>query len=186
MQETGPSFEERKWAHEQQVERSKWIRDDAYRAHDKSIEFHTYVNQAAIDGANLALRTLIIINGGAAVAVLAFIGAVASKDKIDLTQIGLVAHTLRYFAAGVACAAAAMALAYFTHFFAAGVEGRKEKTFEAPYVRETPRSKMMARINLAFHVLAFVSGALSLTLFIVGMWTTSDKVALLIAHKAVP
>jgi hypothetical protein len=59
-------------------------RDDAKRAHDVSIEFHSYTNKAAIDGANLALRTLVVINRGAAIAVLTFLGGVASKDRMLL------------------------------------------------------------------------------------------------------
>src|SRR6266581_8178796 len=102
MTEQEPSFEERKWAREQEIERAKWqhekLREDAHRAHDKSNAFHTYVNQAAIDSGNLALRTLILINGGAAIAVLAFLGAVSAKEKIDFGKIGDVAHTIRYFA----------------------------------------------------------------------------------------
>jgi hypothetical protein len=61
------------------------------RAHDISEEFHTYTNKAAMDGANVTLRTLIVINGGAAIAILTFLGGVASKDKIDFTKVGAVA-----------------------------------------------------------------------------------------------
>ena len=53
---------------EPQPEDAKWVhglnREDALRAHDKSEEFHSYVNKAAIETGNLSLRTLVIVNGG--------------------------------------------------------------------------------------------------------------------------
>jgi hypothetical protein len=180
MTEERPSFEERKWAHELQIEEGKWKyelkRDDAKRAHDVSNEFHAYTNKAAIEGANLALRTLIVINGGAAIAVLTFLGGVASKDKIDFTKVGAVADTIKYFAIGVACSLAAMALSYCTSFFMAGVEGRKRKIWEHPYLEETPQSRQMRTLNIVFHVAAFLTALVSLVLFIAGMFAASDKI----------
>ncbi len=41
-------------------------------------EFKLRSNDAAINNANFALRTLVVINGGAAIAILAFIGSLAS------------------------------------------------------------------------------------------------------------
>jgi hypothetical protein len=80
MTEQGPSFEERTRVHD-------LLREDAHRAHDNSAAFHTYVNQATIESANIALKTLIVISGGAAIAVLTFLGGVASKDKIDFDSV---------------------------------------------------------------------------------------------------
>src|SRR4051794_1521431 len=105
-------FEERKWARELQIEEAKWkadkTREEAHRAHDNSVAFHTYVNQATMESANIALKTLIVINGGAAIAILTFLGGVASKDKIDLAHVTPVAMTIRYFAIGVILTLAAM------------------------------------------------------------------------------
>jgi hypothetical protein len=180
MTEQEKPFEERKWERELQIEQGKWKhevnRGDATRAHDVSNEFHAYTNKAAIDSANLALRTLIVINGGAAIAILTFLGGVASKDKIDFTKVGAVADTIKYFAIGVACAVAAMALSYFTNFFMAGVEGYKSKIWEHPYLEETPRSKLMRKLNIGFHVAAFSAAMASLVLFMVGMFAASDKI----------
>jgi hypothetical protein len=180
MTERGPSLEERKWAHELQVEEGKWKhelkRDDAKRAHDVSNEFHTYTNKASIESANLALRTLIVINGGAAVAVLTFLGGVASKDKIDFSKVGAVADTIKYFTIGVACALAAMALSYLTNYFMAAVEGTKKKIWEHPYLEHTRRSKRMRKLNIAFHAAAFGTALVSLVLFMIGMFAASDKI----------
>lgn len=77
---------------EPQTEDAKWVhglnREDAHRAHDKSEEFHSYVNKAAIEAANLSLRTLVVINGGAAIASLTFLGRRCLKGKNRLCQSG--------------------------------------------------------------------------------------------------
>jgi hypothetical protein len=170
MTEQGPSFEEKKWLHE-------LLREDAHRAHDNSNAFHTYVNQATIESANLALRTLIVINGGAAIAVLAFLGAIASKDKIDFAKVGDVANTLRCFAIGVALALVGMALAYLTNYFTVATEHVRQKTYAHPFLVDGPSSKRMKRLTITFHILAFSAALVSLSLFLIGMFAASDKIA---------
>src|SRR5260370_23096780 len=127
MTEQGPPFEERKYGHD-------LLREDAHGAHDNSDAFHTYVNQAAIESSNIALKTLIVINGGAAIAVLTFLGGVASKDKIDFASVAPVAMTIRYFAIGVALTLAAMAFSYLTNYFMVGIEMSRIKTYTHPYL----------------------------------------------------
>jgi hypothetical protein len=83
IEQTTPPFEQVSWAYDKKIEEGKWKyelnREDAKRAHDSNRDFHTYVNKIAMENANLALRTLVIINGGAAIAVLGFLGAIATK-----------------------------------------------------------------------------------------------------------
>ncbi len=55
--------------------------------------------------ARAALRTLVLINGGAAVAILSFMGGIAKNPKE--AQIASIADGLLCFAGGVAAAAAA-------------------------------------------------------------------------------
>ena len=126
MTEQGPSFEARTRVHD-------LLREEARRAHDNSTAFHTYVNQATMESANIALKTLIVINGGAAIAVLTFLGGVASKDKIDFASVAPVAMTIQYFAIGVALTLAAMAFSYLTNYLMVGIENSRLKTYTHPY-----------------------------------------------------
>src|ERR1700688_2917097 len=125
MTEQGSPFEEKRWALDVQNEERKWLhglkREDAKRAHDANRDFHSDVNKEAVGTANLTLRTLVLINGGAAIAVLTFLGGVAAKDKVDFAQVGLVAGTIKWFAFGVALAVFGMALSYLTHFATASI-----------------------------------------------------------------
>jgi hypothetical protein len=169
MTEQGSPFEEKKWLHALR-------REEAHRAFDSSEAFHTYTNKATIEAANLTLRTLIIINGAAAIAVLTFLGGIASKENIDFRKVGDVAHILRYFAIGVALALAAMAFSYFTNYFMVAIESSKTRNYDPPYIVEVPRTKTMRRINRGFHIAAFLSAFLSLVLFVAGMYVASDKI----------
>jgi hypothetical protein len=74
-------------------------------------EFHRSLNEAAIKGAETALRSALLINGGAAISVLAFIGGLAMQSRIRLDQLHAVAHSLVLFAFGVVAAVVAMVLA---------------------------------------------------------------------------
>jgi hypothetical protein len=169
-EQPGPPFEERKYGHD-------LLREDAHRAHDNSDAFHTYTNQAAIESSNIALKTLIVINGGAAIAVLTFLGGVASKDKIDFATVAAVAYTIRYFAFGVASAMAAMAFSYLTHYFMTGIEGSRVKNYTHPFIVDGPGTPRMRLLNRTFHIAAVAAAFLSLLLFMIGMYAASDKIA---------
>ncbi|MFC7700910.1 hypothetical protein ACFQX9_30040 [Bradyrhizobium sp. GCM10028915] len=175
-----PPFEQVKWAHEQQIEERKWThelkRDDAKRAHDSNRDFHTEINKETVSASNLTLRTLVIINGGAAIGVLTFLGGVASKINLDFAHVGVVAGSIKWFAFGVALAVSGMALAYLAHFTMAGIASSKSKNWEHPYVTDGPKTKYWKRANHAFHCAAVFAAISSLILFLIGMFTTSNAI----------
>jgi hypothetical protein len=57
-------------------------RKAAERAHEDLTEFTRQNFQAAFQSGQIALRTLILVNGGAAVAVLFFLSTVAAKVSV--------------------------------------------------------------------------------------------------------
>ncbi|SFJ72486.1 hypothetical protein [Bradyrhizobium sp. cf659] len=175
-----PPFEQVKWAHEQQIEERKWThelkRDDAKRAHDANQDFRTEINKETVSASNLTLRTLVLINGGAAIGVLTFLGGVASKTSVDFARVGDVASTIKWFAFGVALAVAGMALAYLTHYANGENAGSMKRTWEHPYLIDTPKSRIWRRVNLIFHSAAILAAITSLVLFLIGMFSTSDAV----------
>ena len=73
-------------------------REDAHRAHDRATSFHTQVNEAAIKTGESTFQACLFINGGAAISVLAFIGGLASKELIGVSQLAAVADSLIAFA----------------------------------------------------------------------------------------
>lgn len=156
-----PPYDYKKWLHELK-------RQDAQRAHDKLDEFHGYVNKAAMQGGELALRMAILINGAAAISLLTFIG------KLPKYQQHAVANTLVYFASGVGLGVAGIALAYLTNYFMAGIAGSKLRIWDHPYVQDGPTTKRFIILNIAFHILALAAGIASIVCFAWGILDVRD------------
>ncbi len=74
------------------------------------------INHQATETANITIKSALLINGGAAVAVLSLLASFISKDKDMSAVVSATAPALLYFAWGVAISVVALALAYFTHY----------------------------------------------------------------------
>ena len=125
---------------QQQLDLQKWAeelrRRDAERAHDREAEFFTAQNKATIDTGQLALRTSILVNGGAAIAMLAFIGHLVGEDKIKSEQIRDITSSLIWFAIGVACALVALGCTYFSSYSIAKLSHSRTRSWTHPFVSE--------------------------------------------------
>jgi len=164
-----PPFEYQKWTHELNVRRGE-------RAHDSASDFAAKANVAAIENGNLAMRTAVLINGGAVVTVLAFIGALASREKVTGQHLIQLASTLVYFAFGVVAATVAMGFAYATNYCIAGQLWSHERKWEHPYVVPTPRSRAWWWVAIIFHVLAILAVLGSLVLFVCGVFEVKNAI----------
>jgi hypothetical protein len=102
-------------------------RDEARRAHDRADGFFKQVNEAAIKTGESTCQACLLINGGAAVSVLAFIGGLVSKDVIGVSQLAAVADSLIAFAIGVVAAVAGMALSYLVNYLTAEQAGSRSR-----------------------------------------------------------
>jgi len=159
---------------QQQVDYAKWIeelkRRDAERAHNRHDDFFDAVNRATIENGQLAIRTFVLVNGGAAISVLAFIGSLVSEERITLVQLSNVASSLVWFALGVAAALISLGFSYFTNYATVELTGSKQKKWDHPWVVDgTSSSKWNATINIC-KVIAILAGIASVILFLVGMF----------------
>jgi len=84
------------------------------RPPDRQWEFFQSTREAAFKSMDALLRTLILIHGGAAVAILAFVGGLASQNRIQMAQLSNVTNSIIIFAFGVLGAIVAMLLNYCT------------------------------------------------------------------------
>jgi hypothetical protein len=149
----------------EQIELQKRIHEQntQARAQDRSNAFARQINEAAINAANLSLRMALLINAGAAVALLTFVGGLPAEQK------RAVAATLDWFAWGVAAAVAGLACAYFTNHGLAIQERSKTFTDVPPYVINGANTRRWSYVVLMFRVLAIIVGSASVVLFLVGM-----------------
>lgn len=147
----------------------------AEREHDQFEEYAKQVNEATIQSGQLALRMSMLINGGAAVSVLAFIGTIVSKVGAD--AVPNVASTILWFACGVAAAVVGMALAYCTNYAHVTVARSYDKSYEHPYMVDTPSTARWTKLANIAHVGAFIVGLTSIVFFVIGLFAVRHAIA---------
>jgi hypothetical protein len=141
----------------------------AQRAHDELAESTKHANEATVRSGELAMKLVILANGGAVVAVLAFLGSISSNNKVTAAQLATVANSLIWFAAGVAAGLACTLLAYLTNLHHAGLGSSYERIWEHPYHKDGPSTCRYQILGNLFMGLAIVCGAAALFLFVGGV-----------------
>jgi hypothetical protein len=152
-------------------------RKTAERAHESLTEFTRQNYQAAFQSGQLALRTVVLVNGGAAVAVLFFLSTIAAR--VSVVQISVVASSLLWFVAGITCGLMALTCAYLTNLYDANVGTSLSQTWEYPYNQPGRYTHYFVRLSRFVHILAILAGTASLLLFVVGMWDVRSAIILL-------
>ena len=152
-------------------EMQKIDREHALRAHGRHREEFQNSNKAAIEAGNIAIRSLLLINGGASVALLAFVGAVESGNS-EINSAVLVEPIWR-FALGVGLAVLTAILAYLVNLLDAEMAGSNREVWEYPYIQETPRAKKLD----VFRELFFYAALLSASLYFLGVWSITTALS---------
>jgi hypothetical protein len=120
-----------------------------------------------IKDAQAAIQTAILVNGGAALSVLAFVGTLAGPDHVGLDRLGGVIFSLIFFAAGVAAGGLCSLLAYVTNRSILEEAATMRRT--ANGLEETDQSKRWKRIAKWANWIAVVSGLVALAVFVAGV-----------------
>ena len=128
----------------------------------KAYEFGTEINIRAIENANSVLRTILLINGGAAVSLLAFIGNLAGNHVIDGTVILGFSIPLLWFCGGLVSTIMSMAAAYLTNYFVAA------HAF-AVANGETRSELRLGWLKIFAHYTAAAFAAVSVAFFVAGV-----------------
>lgn len=156
------SHDAAKYAHELKLR-------EAERAHDRNEKMGDMFNGNADKHAQSAIRIVLAINGGAAIALLAFISGLASRTNMSLQQLSMITHQLEWFVYGVLVACGAAASAYITNYCNAGAVLLRDNTWDHPYILENNRSKRYRRVGIGFHLLGFISAIAGLIIFAYGL-----------------
>jgi hypothetical protein len=162
--------DDQRWRHELERQDQQRALDQARQHHDRLDEIGTAASKAAIDSANLVFRTAVLINGGAAVSVLAFAGGLISQGKLGLgPQTIDVSVALVLFALGVLAGGLGLGSVYFNNFCITGVYQSRARQWDHPYVVETPISRRWAHGATFFLSLAIACGVGTAILFVCGV-----------------
>jgi hypothetical protein len=156
-------------------ENKRWLDDThrelALRAHDREAEFFKTNNDAAIKAGEETIKALILINGGSSVAMLAFVGTLASKDHTTPQQIAMMASPLIWFAFGVVLAVVAACFAYLTNNAISKLSLTRERKWQHPFVIDGARSGRWKWIVELTRMVTIAVVACSLASFCWGVWT---------------
>lgn len=98
-------------------------------------------NETAVKMAHEILRTLIIVHGGATIAMLSFIGSTVGSGKLNGAGATLLAQPLMRFGWGIVITIGAMVGAYFTDYAATA------HAFQVGNVQADPSSDAQARLT---------------------------------------
>lgn len=164
----------KRWAFEQEQRQAEQKQRLAEREHDRNAENGVKQVLAAIEAGHHALRAILLINGGAAVALLAFIGAIASKEGVS--SVADLAASIQWFAFGVAATAAAIGMTYLVNHCYALSMRTMEHSWEHPYVKDTPKSERWERFGEVLNVMVILVALAALGLFVWGMLSVQQEV----------
>jgi branched-subunit amino acid permease len=164
-------------AHEYDREKLLQNQYHAERQHDKLDTFLQAANDATIKSAENAVRTLALINSGAVVAILGFIGALVSKDTERTQQIVGILDSLCWFAFGVAASAGAACCAFLTHYTTSAGVSSKAKTWTHPYVDDTMKSRRWNWGRRLSFFLSYLFAFFSFGFFIWGVLSARDAIS---------
>jgi hypothetical protein len=166
------TFEERKW-------REDVAREDRRRAQDRMHEDRHKITDAAMQSGQVTIKTAAVMNGGAAVVVLGFVGGLIGQGRVELSQINTIAGSLMWFVYGVAAAVCSLGSAYIVNYCRRWQIDTLKETDAPPYFVPTTASARWKWITRAFQLIALVVGVLSLVFFVVGMWDLQGSIVLL-------
>jgi hypothetical protein len=130
----------------------------AEKAHENQTEFARAANLAAVTTGTETVKAILLINGGACVAVLAFIGSLASQGQV-VTDLAV---SLVWFAIGALVAVISAGFGYLTNLSYFAESNARTRHFDEPYVRETDASRR-------HHVAGSVTRWLTICCAIVGI-----------------
>lgn len=120
--------------------------------------------KAAFEFAGIAIKSLLLLNGAAAISTLTFIGNSTKNGDVDRTLF----LPLVLFAAGALAGAFAAGMAYVAQIlFFHDASGRTKEIIEN---REAGRGRWSLRFANLFRVVAAVAVLLGYTLFAFGLW----------------
>jgi hypothetical protein len=151
-------------------------REEAHRAHDALTDFYVAVNESAIKSGDVVLRNCLLINGGAAIAILAFMGSVVTKDPSSHKLLADISRGLIYFAVGVVTSVLGMGLAYVDHFMNWKHATSQKRVWKHPYIEPGDRTALWGRLKFTVHALAVVAVLVSVSMFVCGLLAVEHAV----------
>jgi hypothetical protein len=159
-----------RWRHELERQDQQRALDQARHDHDLLNEIRNQADKAAVESAHLVFRTAVLINGGAAVSMLAFVGGLISQNRLTFgPQLSAMTVPLVLFAFGVLAGALGIGCVYFVNFCATGHVQSFARQWEHPHFFETAASRRWRYAAILSRGLAIARGLAAAILFVCGV-----------------
>lgn len=151
-------------------QRWKLNHENALSAHAQFRSTKAQLLEGGLSFALEAIRTAVLVNGGAVVAMAAFIGATynAPTGEVEAVRAALLLPAF-LFAIGAVAAGLASGCAYFTQLMYHEVSENQSTEWESPFVRDTPSSKSKRWWGVLWHKLGVVMVLGSYSTLVVGL-----------------
>jgi hypothetical protein len=147
-------------------------RENARRSHRINEDFIVNTNAVTVEMGHQALKTLVLMNGGALIAMLAFLSSIfASASLVDVeatVSFDILTKSLLRFAFGLVCSALAMAATYFTNYCYTASAANLKYIWRHPYLDKTPKSRRWVVAGAVFHIITIAVTIAALVFFILG------------------
>jgi hypothetical protein len=148
--------------------------DAAERAHDKIDKLAIRVGDIAVQNGSNTVRISVLINGGAAVAILAFLGSLGTNSFSKYVE--ALEGGLFLFSLGVAVATFSLAFSYVANCSSTFYLMTLQRNFDAPYISAVRYSKLWKVSGIIFSTLAVFTALASLVCFLIGIWEIKDAI----------
>ncbi|WP_036050697.1 hypothetical protein [Bradyrhizobium sp. Tv2a-2] len=168
---------ENQWAHEEMVSDAKLRQaphfEDDKSAEDRNAGLRNFVSRAAVESADATLRALIVVNCGAALAVLACLAPLAATARMNFGFISAISLATLHFGLGAGLALLAMV-------------GRAAAALDAKFGTSEPRRmqgmrrERGAKARRVFRMCTVISALASLVLFVCGLFQTASSITMLV------
>lgn len=130
------------------------------------IDLFKHMNETNVGLGQSFFRSCILINGGAAVAILGFVASIARADDSYSGMITGVATALMFFAWGLMAAMAGIGCSYFMGAFAINSLSASSSGIK----------RCLTIANSVFHVLAIAAAVAAAVCFLRGAWAVKAAV----------
>ena len=146
------------------------------RIHQLQSERSSMLLSAALENANLAIKSTMLINGGAAIAILAFIGQMNDNEDKELELVISLTRSLILFAIGAGFSTAAIIFGYFSNYSYFESSQYMSASHEYPYLQTNVSSKKWRKIAISFHTIGIFCVITSISLFIYGVYLVGHSI----------
>lgn len=136
------------------------------RERAERIDLFKHMNDKTVEAGALFLRTAILVNGGACIAVLGFVASIVKEDTDYIGLVSGVADALMYFAWGVLAGLAAIGLTYVTNY----------ATTIALENEDTKWARSATWFKRTIHLITLCASLLSMGLFALGAMAVKEAI----------